>query len=100
LKLRFRTVDIDEWIMEKEQAFIKNLSTKHPETSSVTIVPLGYRARCAEVCCGNIARLLLRYADASGRPISHPALCHEHARVRLARNRAAGFKVYYERGTL
>jgi hypothetical protein len=39
----------------------------------------------------------LRYADAGGRPFSNLVLCHAHARVRLARDRAAGLKVYDDR---
>jgi Hsp20/alpha crystallin family len=33
----------------------------------------------------------------AARPISHPVLCHAHARMKLARGRAAGLKVYDER---
>jgi hypothetical protein len=70
----------------------------HPETTaSVTIVALGYRARCTEAGCKNLARLGLRYADAGGRAMSHPVLCHAHARVRLARDKEAGLKVYDDR---
>jgi len=36
----------------------------------------------------------LIYGDAGGRPISHPVLCHAHGRERIARDRAAGLKVY------
>jgi len=39
----------------------------------------------------------LRYADASGRPISNEEFCHAHARVRIPRDRAAGLKVYDDR---
>ena len=64
------------------------MSTDHPETAaSVTIGALGYRARCTEAGCKNLARLGLRYADAGGRPIAHPVLCHAHGRVKLARPR-------------
>ena len=74
------------------------MSTDNPETAaSVTVGTLGYRARCAEAGCGNLARLGLRYADAGGRPFSNLVLCHAHARVRLARDRAAGLKVYDDR---
>jgi hypothetical protein len=41
--------------------------------------------------------LILRYADAGGRPMSNAEVCHAHARVRLARDRAAGLKVYDDR---
>jgi hypothetical protein len=77
---------------------IDNMSTDLPEApSSVTIGALGYRARCTEAGCGNLARLGLRYADAGGRPIAHLVLWHEHGRVRLARDRKAGLKVYDDR---
>jgi hypothetical protein len=35
---------------------------------SLTIIPLGYRARCAEAGCTNLGRLILRDADVGGRP--------------------------------
>jgi hypothetical protein len=45
-------------IRESEAA----VSTNHPETAaSVTIVQLGYRARCTEPACRNLGRLILRY---------------------------------------
>jgi hypothetical protein len=37
------------------------------------------------------------YADAGGRPISHAVLCHVYARSSLARDRAAGLKIYDDR---
>ena len=58
---------------------------------------LGYRARCTEAGCRNLARLLLRHADAGGRPMSNAEFCHAHARERLARDPPAGLKVYDER---
>jgi hypothetical protein len=33
---------------------------------SLTIIPLGYRARCTEAGCKNLGRMILRYADAGG----------------------------------
>jgi hypothetical protein len=36
-------------------------------------------------------------AAAGGRPISHPVLCHSHARVRIEGARGAGLKVYDDR---
>jgi hypothetical protein len=72
--------------------------TAKPETAtSVVMVTLSYRARCAEAGCKNLARQLLRYADAGGRPISHPVLCHAHASSNVARDKAAGLKVYDDR---
>jgi len=74
------------------------MSTEHSGTAtSVTIVTITYRARCTELRCQNRARLILRYADAGGRPIRNWELCHAHARVKLARDRAAGLKVYDDR---
>jgi hypothetical protein len=65
---------------------------------SLTIIPLGYRARCTEAGCKNLGRMILRYADAGGRPMSNGEFCHVHARERMARDRAAGLKVYDDRG--
>jgi hypothetical protein len=74
------------------------VSTNHPETpASVTIGALGYRARCTEAGCGNLARWVFRYAGAGGRPINNLQFCYAHARERLARNRAAGLKIYDDR---
>jgi hypothetical protein len=74
------------------------VSADSSETAaSVTIGAISYRARCTEAGCKNLGRLLMIYADAGGRPISHPVICHEHARVRLARDRAAGLKVFDDR---
>ena len=48
------------------------MSTKLPETAaSVTIVPLGYRARCTDAGCASLGRLISRYADVGGRPMSN-----------------------------
>ena len=44
-----------------------------------------------------MGRVLMIYADAGGRPISHPVLCHAHVRVRIDGARAAGLKVYDNR---
>jgi hypothetical protein len=71
-------------------------------TRSLTIIPLGYRARCAEAGCKNLGRMILRYADAGGRPMNNAEFCHAHARVRdrggprrgaqgLRRSRRPGF---------
>ena len=61
------------------------MSTDHPETpASVTIVALGYRARCNEAGCKNLGRMFLRYADAGGRPMSNSEFCLAHARLKLA----------------
>jgi hypothetical protein len=76
------------------------VSTDQQETpTSVTLLSVGYRARCTEAGCANLGRLILRYADAGGRPISNLEFCHAHARERLAYVRAAGLKVYDDRTT-
>jgi hypothetical protein len=64
---------------------------------SLTIIPLRYRARCTEAGCKNLGRMILRYADAGGRPMSNSEFCHGHARVRVPRDQAAGLKVYDDR---
>ena len=74
------------------------MSTDHIESpASVTIGALGYRARCTEPGCANLGRLILRFADAGGRPMSNAEFCHAHARVKVERNRDAGLKVYDDR---
>jgi hypothetical protein len=71
------------------------MSTEHIETpTSVTVIAIGYRARCTESGCRNLGRLILRYADAGGRPMSNEEFCDAHARVKVARDRAAGLRVY------
>jgi hypothetical protein len=50
----------------------------------VKIVPLGYPARCTEPGCANLGRLILRYADAGGRPVNNPEFCHAHSGARVA----------------
>jgi hypothetical protein len=74
------------------------MSTDKPETAaSVNVGPISYRARCTEPGCKNLGRLIFIYADAGGRPIAHPVVCHAHARLKLACVRAAGLKVYDDR---
>jgi hypothetical protein len=41
--------------------------------------------------------MILRYADAGGRPMSNTEFCHGHGRMRVARDQAAGLKVYDDR---
>jgi len=65
----------------------------------VTIIPLGYRARCAERGCRNLARLILCCADGGEHPMTNSELCHAHVREILARDCAAGLKVYDDRST-
>jgi hypothetical protein len=58
------------------------MDTDHPDTAtSVTIVALGYRARCTEPECENLGRLILRYADSGGRPILDNLLASETGTV-------------------
>jgi hypothetical protein len=74
------------------------VSTDHPEkATSLTIGALGYRARCTEAGCGNLARLGFRYADTGGRPMSNAEFRYVHARTRLGPDRAAGVKIYDDR---
>jgi hypothetical protein len=74
------------------------VSTDHLETAtSVTILAASYRAHRTEAGCAILARLILRYADAGGGPMSNAELCHAHARVRITRARVAGTKVYDDR---
>jgi hypothetical protein len=74
------------------------VSADQPESAaSVTARPISYRARCTEAGCKNLGRLLMIYADAGGRPMSHPVVCHTHGHKRLERDRAAGLKVFDNR---
>jgi hypothetical protein len=74
------------------------MSIDPPETAaSVNVDAISYRARCTEAGCKNLGRMQMIYADAGGRPIAHPVVCHEHARRRLALDRAAGLKVFDDR---
>lgn len=62
----------------------------HTEISaSVTIIDLGYRARCTENGCRNLGRMILRHADAGGRPTDNAELCLAHGRSRIERDPAA-----------
>ncbi len=64
------------------------------EASVVTVVAIGYRARCSEPGCRNLARAILRYSDRSGRPISNLELCNRHTREAIDRSRSAGLTIY------
>ena len=64
---------------------------------SVTIITLSYRACCAEPGCRNLGRMILRHADAGGRPIDNGEFCAAHGRSRIERDRAAGVRVYDNR---
>jgi hypothetical protein len=65
--------------------------------TSVTIIPLGYRTRCSESGCRNLGRVILRHADAGGRPIDNAEFCLRHGRARIKSYRAAGLRVYDDR---
>jgi hypothetical protein len=93
---------------EATRASAYSLATKRPwafrrleqETVSqvsVTILICGYRAKCAARRCEHLARLVLRFADRSGRPEAEVALCFSHTRKRVAQERAAGLMVYDDR---
>jgi hypothetical protein len=69
------------------------MGTSQSDTAtSVTIVTLGYRVRCTESGCRNLGWVILRHADAGGRPIDNGEFCLAHGRSRGARGRAAGIK--------
>jgi hypothetical protein len=74
------------------------MSIDNSESAAIaTIVPLGYRARCTEAGCNNLGRMILRYADTGGRPMSNSEFCIAHGRMRVARDKAAGLKIYDDR---
>ena len=66
-------------------------------TASVTVTTIAMRAKCTASSCRNEARLILRYADKAGRPITQVELCFRHGRDLLERNRAAGLIVFDNR---
>jgi hypothetical protein len=70
----------------------------HSESPKIlTIIPLGYRARCTEAGCRNLGRVILRHFDAGGRPMDNAEFCDAHAKVRIERDRSAGLRVYDDR---
>jgi len=68
------------------------------ESSMLTILSIGYRARCSVTGCGNLAQTIIRYADRGGRPLSNLERCNRHAREALEHDREAGIVIYEERG--
>jgi hypothetical protein len=56
------------------------------DAASVTILRIGYRARCTAISCGNLARTILRYADHGGRPLANMERCNSHARAAIERD--------------
>jgi hypothetical protein len=72
------------------------VSTQQIElATSVTIITLGYRARCTVAGCRNLGRVILRHADVA--PMTSREFCLKHGRERVERDRAAGLRVYDER---
>jgi hypothetical protein len=71
--------------------------TAHQGPASVTIVTIHYRARCTEPACKNVARMILRHAEAGGAPLTSLEFCNAHGRARLETDRTAGLKVYDDR---
>ncbi len=67
------------------------------EAACLTVITIGYRAKCTEPGCRNLARAILRYGDRSGRPVSNSERCHAHAREALEGAMKAGLAIYDER---
>jgi hypothetical protein len=67
------------------------------DTASVTILRIGYRARCAATGCGNLARTILRYADRGGRPLANLERCNSHARAAIEHDTKTRLTVYDDR---
>jgi hypothetical protein len=63
--------------------------------SSVTIITLGYRAKCSEPGCRNSGRMILRHADVGGAPMTSREFCLAHGRSRI--EHGAGLRVYDDR---
>jgi hypothetical protein len=68
-----------------------------PEAASVTILTIGYRARCTTPGCPNLARAIVRYADRAGRPLSNLERCNAHTREALERDTKAGLMMHDDR---
>jgi hypothetical protein len=67
------------------------------DSASVTILRIGYRARCTAMGCGNLARTILRYADRGGRPLAKLERCNTHARAAIQHDAKARLTVYDDR---
>jgi hypothetical protein len=48
------------------------------QPTMVVILRCGYRAKCVTPGCGNVARAIVRYADAGGRPLRQEEICNAH----------------------
>jgi hypothetical protein len=69
-------------------------SAPSDEPEILAIVALAYRAQCIQRGCGNLARVILRYFDTRGWPISNGAFCIRHSFERVERDQALGLRVY------
>ena len=50
------------------------MNIAHNESPKIlTIIPLGYRARCTESECRNLGRVILRHFDGGGGPWTMPS---------------------------
>jgi len=59
------------------------LPSDEPATS-VTIITIGYRAKCNGPGCRNLGRVILRHADAGGRPMTNAEFCNAHGAQELS----------------
>jgi hypothetical protein len=53
----------------------------------LTIITLGYRARCTQAGCTSLGSVILRHFDAGGRPMDNAEFGNAHAKVRIERDR-------------
>jgi hypothetical protein len=67
------------------------------QPAMVVILTCGYRAKCVAPGCGNVARAILRYTAAEGRPLRQEESCIAHTAE--ARNAAVanGVKIHDNR---
>jgi hypothetical protein len=67
------------------------------QPAMLVILTCGYRAKCVAPGCGNVARAILRYTDAGGRPLRQEESCIAHTTG--ARNAAVadGLKIHDDR---
>lgn len=63
----------------------------------VVILTIGYRAKCIAAGCRNVARAIVRYADAGGRPLRQEERCGAHATEAMAAALDAGLKIHDDR---
>jgi hypothetical protein len=67
------------------------------QPAMVVILTCGYRAKCVAPGCGNVARAIVRYTDAGGRPLRQAESCIAH--MTEAKNAAVadGVKIHDDR---